>query len=574
MNLNNWKRDWTLMSIFFNGDEIVSIIDQIRGLKPENLVFCSFENRFAKSGGLASVTTNIIPYLKETNGMQKAVLLTPFHSGISDINALKETGLNFTIPFQNEFVNVEILEHAHHYMSPCSGVIKEYYLKAEGYFNAKNQINDPYNFSPNENINNTELLKNALFFCKAVPEALKALSIIRDIVLHLHEWQTAMITLSAKEAIIQGTLESCGTVLTIHNSYDAVIPQESLKDFVKESRRNRIDSFPIEEFTAFQIALQLVDAPVTTVSTHFAEELTGDLVQSEHYAPHLQRILNSNGIHGINNGMFTAFPKEYRKHEQLTLEQIKKIKVKHRKSLIKVLSTYHPDKRFGDLTYQGRTISKLPDNVPIIVMSGRLDPIQKGYYVLLRALEKFAEDEIKAVLTPLPVRESDLDYFYEVACKCKGNVTVFPMKMQEGYHELQSGSTFGVMPSIYEPFGAAVEYMVNGTVNIGRHTGGLVDQIDHECGYHFREDAIFYNIENINNYVGTADTMQSRKLNPWAQSMADNLYDVMKKAIHTFQHEPDDYYGMIQNGFKKAETFTWEKAAKEYFEAYKLIAKA
>jgi len=35
------------------------------------------------------------------------------------------------------------------------------------------------------------------------------------------------------------------------------------------------------------------------------------------------------------------------------------------------------------------------------------------------------------------------------------------------------GATFGVMPSIYEPFGSAVEYMANGTVNIGRATGDL-----------------------------------------------------------------------------------------------------
>jgi glycogen synthase len=226
------------------------------------------------------------------------------------------------------------------------------------------------------------------------------------------------------------------------------------------------------------------------------------------------------------------------------------------------------------LTYKGRTIMKLPDHVPIIVMTGRLDPLQKGYFVLLRAVEKFAEDEIKVILAPLPARKSDLDYFYEVACKCNGNVTVFPFRMNRGYQELQTGSTFGIMPSVYEPFGAAVEYMANGTVNIGRSTGGLVDQIDKGCGFLYKEDAVFHTQNNVKAFVESSDLMQTRKTNPWIQSMADNLYEVIIKAVDIYQNHPDNYYRLIKNGFRKAGYFSWKKSARKYYKIYNMIRKA
>jgi glycogen synthase len=189
-------------------------------------------------------------------------------------------------------------------------------------------------------------------------------------------------------------------------------------------------------------------------------------------------------------------------------------------------------------------------------------------------VEKFSEDEIKVVLTPLPVHTSDLDYFYEIACKCRGNIRVYPGRMNKGYHELQTGSTFGIMPSIYEPFGAAVEYMSRGTVNIGRSTGGLIDQIDAECGFLFKEDAVFYTLENVQDFIESEDIVQTRKKNPWAQSIADNLYTVLKKAIDIYQNHPDEYYRMVLNGFKKAKDFNWENNAKQYYRVYQMINKA
>jgi glycogen synthase len=488
---------------------------------------------------------------------------------------LKTTRKHFSLLFANRKINVEILEASQKYSTPGKGIIKEYYLKSDLFFNTSEKLKDPYCYHESDTEKSNELLRNnALFYCKAVPHALNALGIKEDIVCHLHEWQTALISLTVKEAMTSGMLKSCGTVQTIHNSYDAQFSWEMLARLLEKNRRKKLTNLPGDGLSSYQIGLQLVDAPITTVSSNFARELTSDIIQTKHYAPHLQNILKSNVPFGINNGMFVGYSRSFPARERHTLNEVRTIKLKNRQALLKILNTYKPKARFGMLTYKGKTIMKLPDHIPIIVMTGRLDPLQKGYFVLLRAVEKFAEDEVKVILAPLPARKSDLDYFYEVACKCNGNVTVFPFRMHRGYQELQTGSTFGIMPSVYEPFGAAVEYMANGTVNIGRATGGLVDQIDRECGFLYMEDAVFHTQKNVKAFVESSDLMQKRKANPWIQSMADNLYEVIKKAVAIYQNHPDDYHRLIINGFKKARKFSWESSAMKYYKIYDMIRKA
>jgi len=572
LKLEKWRKDWTLMSAFFYGEEIALIHEKLKHLKIENLAYCSFENRFARAGGLAAVTTNILPYLKEVNNIEAVFLLTPYYPGLMGRSKLRSTGINFTVNFNRKVVNVELYKYTWRYKDPVSGSLPEYYLKADGFFEVKGKSKDPYIYNEHDTeANAAAISENALFFSLAVPHAMKALGIRKDIVFHLHEWQTALISLTAKEAMLNGTLDSCGTVQTIHNSYDSPVSWRLLTGIMARSRRQKLAEFPNEDLTVYQIGLGLVDAPITTVSTNFANEFTTDVLMTEHFAPHLQSIFRKSSVYGVNNGTFVRFSDQYPKKEAHTIDEVRAIKLKRRKSLLRILSRFKPDERFGELTYQGGSITRLPDNVPVFVMSGRLDPTQKGYDIMLRAIERFKTDEIKVILTPMPVNYSDLDYFYEMACKCKGNLTVFPIKMSRGYQELQEGATFGVMPSIYEPFGAAVEYMASGTVNIGRATGGLVDQISRDCGFLYREEAVFYTLENIEAFIESNDIVQLRKTNPWAESMADNLYDVLKKAMNVYANQPDRYYKMVLKGFEKADAFSWGVNAKKYYQVYDMI---
>jgi glycosyltransferase involved in cell wall biosynthesis len=205
-------------------------------------------------------------------------------------------------------------------------------------------------------------------------------------------------------------------------------------------------------------------------------------------------------------------------------------------------------------------------------MSGRLDPNQKGYDVLLRAIQKLggADERAKFILTPMPVRNSDLDYFRKTAELCAGNITVFPIRMAQGYKELQLGCSYGVMPSIYEPFGAAVEYMVNGTLNIARATGGLVNQItNNKSGLLFLEEPASKTDDGIRDYFSYMFDVEKRysHINSWAESMANALLQKIEEAIKIF--DTDKYYEMIINGFEKADEFDWMKSSEKYYRVFK-----
>ena len=319
LKLNRWKRDWALMSSFFNADEISTIKGKLKDLKIQNVVFCSFENRFAKSGGLAPVTINILPYLKEVNKIPSVILMTPFYPNIIDRRKLKSTGKHFNVPFNNKSVRAELYEFTCNYSSPQKGALKEYYLKAEGFFDPRNRLRDPYIYSESDTrLNETAMRENAMLFCKAVPIALQTLGIRKNIILHLQEWQTALISLTSKEAMLNETLYSCGTVQTIHNTYDSSITRELLAMVTNRSRRRLISRLPGNDLTAYQIGLQLVDAPVTTVSEHIAAEFTIDNIQTDIFAPHLQNIFRKSGVYGINNGAFDNPPPESSKRKKLS----------------------------------------------------------------------------------------------------------------------------------------------------------------------------------------------------------------------------------------------------------------
>jgi glycogen synthase len=574
LNLETWSKNWQLMEAFFDELEIAEIALKLKHLKMHHIVYCSFENRFAKSGGLAAVTSRILPHFSRLTGIRSVSLITPFYPYIIDETQLKHTGKSVIASFGGRTVKIEILNYSHN-ESGLRKPVEEYYLKAEGFFEADNRLNDPYIYYRDDADRNNETIKeNALLFSKAVPLVAAELGISKDVIFHLQEWQTALVSLTAKTAMLEGTMVSCGTVQTMHNPFDCFIPLEDLEKILEAERFQQFLVRGAGGHTAYQLGLQLVDAPLTTVSKHFAAEFISDIFQTHHFTPHLQDIFQHNGIFGINNGMFTDLLPELSAavSSQTALETIKQVKLKKRKALLKVLGHYEPEGHFGYLTYRKQPITRLPEKIPVLLMSGRLDPVQKGFDIFLRALEKFGRDEIKVVLTPLPLQEADLAYFYKIAFRCRGDVVVYPIRMTQGYHELQTGSTFGIMPSIYEPFGAAVEYMANGTVTIARAAGGLKNQIeDGVCGFLFREDGRSYNLENIDAFTRSANRIEERRGNPWVENMAEQLYRTIKKASDLYRYQPDDYHRMILKGLQKATSFTWTENAKNYLEVFKRI---
>jgi len=579
---NYWTKNSETVDGFFDKKEIALITSRIKSIKKiACLVFCSFESRFAKSGGLAAVTTKILPYLKEVDNISNVIFLTPFYSNIIPATMINPTGLSIKVPFDNKSHEAEILKYVQDYEQPAAGIIEEFYLKTDGFFESKNKLNDPYIYNENDGEkSDTALRENSLFFCQAVPFVLQKLGFNKNIVFHLQDWETILIALTAKTAMLNGILESCASVCTLHNPFDSGwLKLDSLAKILDSERSKKIYENLKDDLTAHKIGLSLVDGALTTVSKNFAKELKQDVLHTGHFVPHLQNIFEKSKIKGVNNGMFVDFPPGFSgfakpvkspKISKAKINRVRETKLEKRVELLKILDEYHPPQRFGKMTYKNGPLTHLPGDVPIMLMSGRLDPNQKGFDIFLRAIDKFKEDKIKVVLSPLPVRESDLDIFRKIAESSQGNVTVFPIRMEQGFHELQIGSTFGLMPSIYEPFGAAIEYMVNGTLVIARKTGGLIDQIDHEInGFLFKEPQRNYNLQNIKSFMEASGQVELRQTNPWCRDMVDSLYKILKRTIKLYQKENGKYYEMILNGFMKAQNFDWRTSAKEYYSTYR-----
>jgi len=582
--LNHWKKNWHLMEGFFTSNEIDAIRDKLEKIRVDHVVYCSFENRFAKCGGLAAVTTRILPYFDKLENIKKVILITPFYPLISDIQKLEKTGITFDVSFNNSPTRVELLKYCDNESRKTGGrTIEEFYIYAPGFFNANNRFKDPYIYFerlPGESQidflkkNESAQRYNALFFAKAVPAAAKAVGLTENIVFHLQEWQTTLVSLTAKIAMIEGNLKSCASVQTMHNTFDSYVPPEELRLILDENYFNRYLYFARNQFhTALQLGLQLVDGPISVVSDHYAVEITSDIIQTGYFASHLQGIFRYNGVYGINNGMFEPFPPDYEPGKTHSLIEVKQIKEEKRKNLLSVLDNCSPDGKFGELTFEGKSIKSLPPDIPIYMMNGRLDPVQKGFDILLRAVEKFKEDEIKVILTPMPVEQSDLDFFRDIAGRCRGNLVVFPTRIsKEQFDVMKMGSTYGVMPSIYEPFGAAIEYMVNGTVTIGRETGGLKNQVTHGVdGFLYRESVESYKLDNIKDFMENFTCVEKRGSNLWVKGMVEQLYNIMKHGTWLFRENPGVYYTMVLKGFEKALKFRWELSAQKYMEMFENV---
>ena len=161
------------------------------------------------------------------------------------------------------------------------------------------------------------------------------------------------------------------------------------------------------------------------------------------------------------------------------------------------------------------------------------------------------------------------------------------------------GSTFGIMPSFYEPFGMANEFYLNGTLGIGRATGGIIQQIiplwanssfsyaaekraikwhsegEHATGILFRErdriESANQDWEGINDAQydikgGTPSRVEQRSQFALFEAMAYELSLAISDGVKIYQERPNLYYRMLVEGIDFIRnTFSWERSAQEYY---------
>jgi glycogen synthase len=411
----------------------------------------------------------------------------------------------------------------------------------------------------------------------------------------LQDWEAATAVLA--------TADSPGrprAFVTLHNSYDCQVSGDQLW-----SAGINPDGCP--GGTILQRALPLTELPVFTVSEQFAHDLTEEVLQTQVMAPQLQLTLKPRLV-GIDNGPFvdTAVePKILTDADAGNFAALAQWKATHRQAFLAALKKLQPGK---DKPLWGDVSKFSPGDDAWFVMAGRDDPRQKGYDVLARAAEMYLEDpdhkekgrQARFLFFPIPGDEglAGLVFLRTLAERFPESVLVFPFLFREGFTGALRGATYGVMPSLYEPFGMANEFYLNGTVGIGRATGGITQQIVplrttasfslqveqrvarwHDAGaaatgFLFREkdglpsevdDWRAINAANYERNGSSFDRVRERSQYPLFQSMAEELKHTLEDAAGVARNQPEVYYRLLAAGIGHiGKNFSWNRAALDY----------
>ena len=452
-------------------------------------------------------------------------------------------------------------------------------LNADSFFQADGgrSRTSPYSYSgdsakPDE----SQLLRDSLFFSRAVPIALEALG-QDNVLVHLQDWQTAPAVISIKDRLAQnsdrteGCLKNAAVVLTMHNPYDHALSQE---------RWSRLTSRPFPEDkiqTVYRRTLGELDAPPTTVSREFAIDLQQDDLQTLYFANQLQPIFEKTGVIGVDNGPFEEV------RDPFPDGNILDTKKHSRSTMLSLLEEYQESesRAVGRLTgADGGPLSSLPGHVPFFMMAGRLDQRQKGFDVLAQAIREFLgprqqDGRFLIATDPGDAPASFLEDLYQLAEEFPGRVLVCAFRMQKAYLECQAGATFSVWPSLYEPFGGVSEFFLKGTPAIARRTGGLRQQVFESAGD--ESTGVTYDTPGSPNReqweaVMDAPSPRDRLSEPLYQEHVAGLTEALIRATSVF-HNSAAYERMLGNLFPMCQQFSWERVWREYSEVYEIASR-
>jgi glycogen synthase len=564
------------------------------------IVFVSFETGFAPSGGLGAVM-KLLP--REMAKRERCYVVAPHFAKIT--GAVPQVA-SCHVPLQGGQVPVGI----HH--ATAAGV-DTYLLSAEGFFTA---AVDPYvnprdphaPVDPYVNpIVPEKLIEDALFFSAAVPPALEALAEVgllpkSDLILHLQDWETACVAQAVRRWAI---LERAACILTLHNPYDRYLgPADSPRV------RDLISTLSLTHDNVLAQMIPLTDGPVSTVSQNFAEELTLDPLHTQVFARHLQHLLVGQGVVGIDNGLFgeARFPFSEKAEEQARTGDwrgLQQEKWARRGKLGAVLAAYQQElARAGSSADEdwGEDLDLLDPGLPVFLILGRDDPRQKGYDVVAEAIRRIPQGRARYVFTPMPGDEGllGLGFLQRLAQERPGEVRVFPFRLAPApFEALKEGSSFMVMGSLYEPFGAATEAYLAGMPVVARATGGLAQQVApwpspalsregwrlaapfhgplaEPTGFLYREPAVPDAVGDWQHLVACAywqipvkgDRIEDRRGVPLFEAMVQRAAWALQDAIDLYQRDQLGYARMIFHGTRKLASFGWDRAVQGYRQLY------
>lgn len=389
----------------------------------------------ARTGGLGDVLEGLPAALAARR--HEVSVIIPCYAGLADDKRLgaTATGVALTVQVGAKRHEAEIL------IGEAPRGVQVFLIRCDEYF-ARPGL---YGAGGRDYEDNAERF---IYFSRAVVELARRIVPPPEI-LHVHDWQTALIPVLVKERRLP-----IKTVLTIHNlAYQGSFPGS---DFA-------LTNLPGEYFSPrgveFYGRLNLLKGgilfadKVTTVSESYAREIQTpeygcglDAVIREHLSK-ISGILNGADYSVWNPATDPFLPKKY------TASNLSG-KKKCRETLLAKL----------DLA---------PDPLgPVFAMVSRLAE-QKGLDLLIPILDRLLADDVRLVI----LGEGDSGYERELMVASKRHVERFAYRksMNEPLsHLIEAGADVSLVPSHFEPCGLTAMYSLKyGTLPIARATGGL-----------------------------------------------------------------------------------------------------
>ena len=464
---------------------------------------------FVKTGGLADVI-GALPYTVAKKGHETAIMM-PYYKSVRDkwrYEVKYLTSTIVTVGWRKQYAGILYLKH--------KGV-DVYFIDNEFYFGSDNV----YGYGEYE-------AERTAFFNRAVLESLKLLDVSFDI-LHLNDWQTAMISLLLREQYKgrhNGLYDNIKTIFTIHNlKYQGLFEASVLADLFGLSM-DYMTTDKLEFFgrVNFMKAGLLYSDKITTVSNTYKDE-----IRDPFFGENLDGVINTRSadLYGIVNGL-----------------DINEYNPKTDKNIYVNYGLSDIDKKKENKKNLQRELNlDINENAPVIAMISRLVP-QKGLDLVRRVFDDIMSFNIQFVI--LGTGEEQYESFFENAhARYCGKVAALLKFDEQMARKIYAGADMFLMRSLYEPCGISqLIAMRYGTIPIVRAVGGLCDTVtqydaqkDTGNGYLFRN----YNAHEMSHTVYLA-CQAYKERTKWQK--------LMKRAMKN--------------------DCSWEKAAAQYIELYEI----
>jgi starch synthase len=405
---------------------------------------------------------------------------------------------------------------------PQNGEAKVYFVEHDGYFNrAGIYLEDNLSYADNA--------ERYIYFSKCVVHLARYLPWRAEVV-HIHDWQVALVPALMLQQRNEGWGTPPPTCLTIHNlAFQGIFPAEAFG----------LTNLPAEFFAPDGVGAEyyallnclkggiIFADSLTTVSPRYAREIT-----TEELGCGLDGVLRKQAhkLTGILNGVDYSEWNTTRNPYLLRSYTIARM----------------AGKTYNKRELQRQVALPVDEKTPLFGTISRLAE-QKGVDIQLGALEEMLNSNIQFIQLGSGAPEYERGY-RDLARRFPKKVSV-----QFGYneslsHRIEAGCDFFLMPSRYEPCGLNQMYSLRyGTIPIVRATGGLDDSV-----IDYSQDPESANGVKFYEYTSRA------------------LAKAIRKSLAIYER-PDLMREFRRNAM--AADFSWAKTVGEYLRVYQQMVK-